>query len=86
MIGLTGFWYLVESLGGDALFDGAPKVEAVSTAPLDATAIDAHAETARRAYPTLRIKELRMPTEPDAPIGFFGQADALLVRARANGV
>ena len=86
LIGLTGFWYLVESLGGDAPFDRAPKVEATARAPLSAVAIDAHADTARRAYPSLTIRELRLPTEPDAPIGFFGQADAVLVRDRANGV
>jgi uncharacterized iron-regulated membrane protein len=86
LIGLTGLWYLVESLGGDAPFDRAPKVEAMATTPLGAAAIDAYAETARRAYPTLTIRELRLPTEPDAPVGFFGQADALLVRDRANGV
>lgn len=86
LIGLTGLWYLVESLGGDASFDRAPKTEAAATRPIDGATIDRFAATARRAYPSLSITEVRLPGDAGDPIGFFGQADAVLVRDRANGV
>lgn len=87
LIGLTGFWYLVESLGGDAPYAKEPKLSpAVAAASLDGTRIDALAAAARAAYPTLRIREVRLPAKPEEPIGFFGQADAVLVRDRTNGV
>lgn len=87
VIGLTGLWYLVESLGGDAPYARPPEAApAVVAAPLDVAAIDGFARTARQAYPGLTIKEMRLPGEPGQPIGFFGQADALLVRDRTNGV
>lgn len=86
LIGLTSLWYLVESLGGDAPFTRAPKVAEVALPPIDAAAIDRHAATAQSAYPSLRIRELRLPGEAGEPVGFFGQADALLVRDRTNGV
>ncbi|MDO9489873.1 MAG: PepSY domain-containing protein, partial [Sphingomonadaceae bacterium] len=31
-------------------------------------------------------REMRLPDEPGGAVGFFGQADALLVRDRVNGV
>ena len=85
LIALTGLWYLVESLGGDAPYERAPKIETAARAPT-AVEIDRFAATAQRAYPSLRIKEMRLPGEEGGPIGFFGQADALLVRDRVNGV
>lgn len=87
LIGLTGLWYLVESLGGDAPYAKTPSLSGTApTVTLDAARIDALAARAQAAYPSLRILELRLPDEADEPIGFFGQADAVLVRDRANGV
>lgn len=85
LIGLTSLWYLVESLGGDAPYERAPEIERAQP-PLDAAAIDRFATTARAAYPSLRIREMRLPGEEGGAIGFFGQADALVVRDRVNGV
>lgn len=85
LIALTSIWYLVESLGGDAPYNKPPEVAA--RAPrLDAVSIDRFAAAAQRAYPALDIREMRLPDEPGGAVGFFGQADALLVRDRVNGV
>ncbi|WP_244552329.1 PepSY-associated TM helix domain-containing protein [Allosphingosinicella indica] len=87
LIGLTGFWYLVESLGGDAPYAKAPNLADTTPAiMLDAARIDRLAATAQATYPALRILEMRLPDKAGKPIGFFGQADAMLVRDRVNGV
>jgi uncharacterized iron-regulated membrane protein len=86
LIAVTGLWYLVESLGGNAPNVKAPTAISAPMKPLSGAEIDTFAATARRAYPGLDIRELRLPAKPDDPIGFFGQADAVLVRDRANRV
>lgn len=86
LIGLTGLWYLVESLGGGAPYAKPPTLAETVAPRLDAGVIDRSVALARQSYPSLRITELRLPTEPGEPIGIFGQADAVLVRDRVNGV
>jgi uncharacterized iron-regulated membrane protein len=86
LIALTGLWYLVESLGGDAPYARAPELAEVAPPPIDAARIDRLAALAQATYPTLDIRGVSLPVEPGEPIGFFGQADALLVRDRVNGV
>lgn len=85
LITLTGFWYLVESLGGSAPVSRQPRTEAGAVTQLDAKRIDELVAIGQRAYPNLRILELRLPGEGE-PLGIFGQADAVLVRDRVNGV
>jgi uncharacterized iron-regulated membrane protein len=85
VITLTGVWYLVESLGGNAPVPRQPRVESGTDLRLDSARIDELVAGAQRAYPNLRIMELRLP-EADEPLGVFGQADAVLVRDRVNGV
>lgn len=85
LITLTGLWYLVESLGGNAPVPRQPKVTIGDTAPLDAARLDELVAIGQRAYPRLQIRELRLP-EAGRPLGIFGQADATLVRDRVNGV
>lgn len=85
LIALTGAWYLVESLGGEAPSAKEP-VTVGAPPPINAATIDQFAATARRVYPGLDIRELRLAAEPGEAIGFFGQADVVLVRDRANGV
>lgn len=85
IITLTGFWYLVETLGGRAPVSPLPRLEVGTVAHLDAARIDELVAIGQRAYPNLRIRELRLP-EKDQPLGMFGQADAVLVRDRVNGV
>jgi len=86
LITLTGIWYLVESLGGDAPFIRPPKIEAKMAEPLSAAQVDALVQTGQEAYPQLKVTELRLPSATGGPFGIFGQADAILVRDRVNGV
>lgn len=85
LITLTGVWYLVESLGGKAPVPPQPRAEAGATELVDAARIDELIALGQRAYPNLRIQEVRLP-HADQPLGIFGQADAVLVRDRVNAV
>jgi uncharacterized iron-regulated membrane protein len=85
LITLTSVWYLVESLGGDAPISRQPRLEGTSSFVPDTGAIDALVALGKQAYPGLEVKELRMP-KGKQPLGIFGQADAILVRDRTNGV
>lgn len=84
---VTGFWYLVEELGGQAPpHPEPPRLEAGMPAPVGAD-LDRLLATAQAAYPTLRIKEIRFPPEDRARgLAVVGQADAILVRQRSNSV
>ena len=86
LITLTGIWYLVESLGGNAPITRQPRIEAKVSEPLSAQRIDELVRIGQEAYPNLRITELRLPAFTGGPFGVFGQADALFVRDRVNGV
>jgi uncharacterized iron-regulated membrane protein len=83
LISLTGLWYLVETLGGNA---SVPKVANVDvTAPLPTGAqLDRLIAAAQRARPSLDIREIRF-TEKNGVV-LLGQDEAWLVRDRANAV
>lgn len=91
LIAVTGLWYLVEQLGGDAPDLPKPKVEVAALPPQNATLVAADAlstslAAARRIDPALQIEIIQFP---DDKSGFFiiqGQRSAWLVRARANAV
>ena len=85
VITLTGVWYLVESLGGNAPVPPPPRMAGRAQMHLDARRIDELVAIARSAYPNLQIRQLRLPAG-DRPLGVFGQADATVVRDRVNGV
>jgi uncharacterized iron-regulated membrane protein len=85
LITLTGVWYMVESLGGGAPVPRQPRIEASASLSLDAARIDGLVAIGQRAYPNLEIRELRLP-ERTSPLIILGQADAVLVRDRVNGV
>ncbi len=88
LMALTGAWYLVESLGARAgafEYEGAREI-AVAAAPLNGARIDAFADQARAAFPELEIRRVVLPARPAEAIEFAGQAEAILVRDRANAV
>lgn len=86
LIALTGIWYLVETLGGNAAVPKLPKlpdVEASAPPPMG-MALDTIVARARRADPDLDIREIRFTQ--DNGVILLGQSRAWLVRDRANGV
>lgn len=87
LITLTGLWYFVESVGGDA--PDMPKAEAAAFAqqvPDIAAHFPAALAAARAADPALDIESIRFPDEKDGTFQFEGQKSAVLVRPRANSV
>ena len=89
LIGLTGLWYLAESLGLDAPIPGNDVVATSSEAgddPRGAYDIAAALAVARAAQPGLVVKQVGLPMKPGDPLEFAGQHDAYLVRDRANAV
>lgn len=83
LITITGIWYLVEALGGNAAVPALPETTAV-TSPPNGMALDQLVATAARAKPSLEIREIRF-TERNGVI-VLGQDQAWLVRDRVNGV
>lgn len=87
LIALTGIWYFLESVGGEA--PAMPRAEApgFSESPGTAAAqFPAALAAARRADPQLRITEIRFPDADNGVFAFQGQKSAVLVRSRANSV
>jgi len=87
LIGLTGLWYLVESLGADA--PPAPW-KTVSSAQrtrsaINGAAVDQAIAQARRDWPGLRVTAIALDHKKKR-ITLQGQADAILVRERANAL
>ena len=84
---VTSLWYLVESLGGQAppLPSAKAPPAALTSAEL-AARLDANLAAARAAFPELRIRNVRFPTEDHGTFVFEGQHAAWLVRPRANAV
>lgn len=82
LIALTGMWYLVETLGGNAKVPKLPEVAA--GAMPTGVELDRLVAIARRADPALDIQEIRFT--PDNGVIFLGQSSAWLVRDRANAV
>lgn len=83
----TGLWYLVESLGGAAEpFPSASAAPVQMSAASHAAQLGASLDSARRAFPELRIEHVWFPSTDDGTFLFEGQHRAILVRPRANGV
>lgn len=87
LITLTGLWYFVESVGGDA--PQAPDAEAtafVGTPPEIGTRFARSLAAAQAADPALVIQNVRFPNEKSGTFTFEGAKSAILVRPRANAV
>jgi uncharacterized iron-regulated membrane protein len=84
---LTGLWYLVESLGGDAPRLGPPPQRGSELGTIEAAALLPRSlAAAHEAFPGLHIERVLFPTESAAEFRIEGQYRAVLVRARANAV
>lgn len=84
LIAITGFWYLIESVGADAppaAFAGKASGEVE-----DFSRLDAQVAAAKAHNPALDIREIRPPARAGAPVAIMGQAEAILVRDRANSI
>lgn len=87
LIAVTGSWYLVESLGGDAEPPAkiALPTEGKTPAPADPQAIDRAVATLQGHWPELRVRGAQ-PSLDGQGLLLEGQAHAWLVRDRANVV
>lgn len=89
LIALTGLWYLVESLGGEAApLPEIPRPRAEAPAPVaasDPAAIDRAVAEAERRWPGLAVATV-YPSADGAGLQLDGQAQAWLVRPRANAI
>lgn len=87
LIGLTGAWYLIESLGGDA--PAAPTTQLAThsarVTPVNPAAVDAAVARVHLQWPGLDILAA-LPAVDGGSILFMGEADAWLVRERANNI
>ena len=85
LIGMTAFWYLVESLGAKAPLP--PAIVQLKGnakhAPLAAEDVDRAISAAQAAWPDLKISSVR-PTPNGKALLLEGQANGLLLRERAN--
>lgn len=87
LIAITGGWYLVESLGGDAEPPAkiALPAEGKSAAPANPQAIDRAVAKLQQEWPELHVRGARPSLDGQALL-LEGQARAWLVRDRANAV
>ncbi|HEX7048463.1 MAG TPA: PepSY-associated TM helix domain-containing protein [Gammaproteobacteria bacterium] len=86
LMAVTGSWYLVESLGGNAppaatLPRGEPGTQAPRITGAELDRMIAHAKA---TWPELDIEQLRFPAHAGQPLVVMGEADPWLVRVRAN--
>jgi uncharacterized iron-regulated membrane protein len=87
LIGITGLWYLVESLGGDApRLREAEKIEVTVPRADLAAGLARGLAAVRAADPSLTITSVRFPDDDNARFIFEGQRTAWLVRDRANAI
>lgn len=90
LMAVTGIWYLVEHLGLNATLPAleekpAASAEAPRLLDRDPLALDALLSRAAREYPGLRVRSVFLDLY-DGAVVVQGQADAVLVRDRANHV
>lgn len=84
LIGVTGIWYFVEKMGGAAPVPRPP--DALAPAQAGGAQLDALVTKARREFPDLRISSIGFPKGKPGGVIVMGQAQAILVRERANAV
>lgn len=85
---LTGGWYLAEQWGLEARYPEEPPKEfhQDSLPKLSKQGLESLLLIARQTYPSLLIDTIELPTVKRPYIVFEGQAEAVLVRSRANHI
>lgn len=94
LLALTGLWYFAETILQDArlLSEDAPPQRLSAAAMAQRPALlppfdlDAAAAAAQAAWPGIELSQLALPQRADDPLVFTGQAEAWLVRDRANRI
>lgn len=81
---VTSFWYLGEQWGLDAKYPEVPQQPEGPLSQVTGDGLDAMVEHTRSVYPSLEIKRIFLASRGGALTLIQGQADALLVRPRAN--
>lgn len=81
----TGVWYLVESLGGEAPVPKPYRPDGNGAIAVPGRKIDVAVAQAHRRWPAFDVQGLA-PAREAGVLLLFGQADAVLVRPRANAV
>ncbi|HTN13640.1 MAG TPA: PepSY-associated TM helix domain-containing protein [Sphingomonadaceae bacterium] len=84
LIGVTGLWYLIEWGGGNAPVERPAAV--LPQAQAEGRALDRMVALARQQYPQLRVTSIYFPEKKPGGVIVMGDAEALLVRERANAV
>lgn len=86
LMAVTGTWYLVEEWGGRASYVPIPNIDKVNSAARVDITLNALVEKAKLEFPALEISTILPGTQDDSVLLLQGQADAILVRHRANHV
>lgn len=85
LMGATGTWYLAESLGAEAPALPSPQAQTAAWDP-QGSSLDQAVAVALRTHPGLNIRNIQFPFEGDPGLVVEGQAQAILVRDRANAI
>ncbi len=84
LMAVTGAWYLAERWGLAACYPELPKVTTDYKVKLTGDMLNKLIDSADQIYPDLDIKLIRRHEKNDKLVLFQGQAEAVLVRDRAN--
>jgi len=84
LISVTGVWYFAEKMGAAAPVPRPPG--ALAPAQASGRHLDDLVAKARKSFPDLRITSIGFPSGNPGGIVIMGQAEAMLVRERANAV
>ena len=88
IISVTGIWYLVERWGGAASYPSKGKAtsELAIAEPTNPSleSFNLMLKQVERLYPELSIELIRFPFKAGQGVAFTGDAEAILVRPRAN--
>lgn len=87
LMAITGIWYVLEQWGLNISYEPPPASQTgVSASKLTPAQLDALVADSAVAFPALRVTQILLNTPGSDALVLQGQAEALLVRPRANAV